>query len=501
MASTTANQGTIYTFYSYKGGVGRSMAMANVAAWLAKWGQRVLMVDWDLEAPGIEKYFSRWIPQPNPEVGGVLDLMESHASGNRADWQRFLIRLAPEGCKEMHILPAGKDLDLPAGEGEYTKRLRQLDWDVLFAEKRLGNYLEKLRNEWRDEYDFVLIDSRTGITDIGGICTIHLPDMLISFFTSNEQSLYGVRDVMERARRGHEKLPVDRLRMLVVPVPSRDESGSEYELAHEWRGKFGRAFGSFFEDWVPKDEDPKLVLDFLKIPYFAYWSFGERVPVLEESDPENPKTLAYAYQPLSRLVLTRLDWSEARAGSQATELSRQHEAEAEKARLETRQIEERKARSEDAIARADTFLKERVDKNLWWLRDRASAYSMLSRVNTFIGSIGLAGLLASAFLVTYRAFSPEASVASGLTVVSIAFLGGMLTLGSVMYWKIRRHDVRARIARAGAFEMERLANLFRASFPGEEPESELKIFVEKIENQIAGVQWSLDNPSETPQKE
>src|SRR5262249_13442037 len=52
-------RGTIYTFYSYKGGVGRSMALANVAALLARWGQRVLVLDWDLEAPGLEKYFER----------------------------------------------------------------------------------------------------------------------------------------------------------------------------------------------------------------------------------------------------------------------------------------------------------------------------------------------------------------------------------------------------------------------------------------------------------
>ena len=46
--------GIIYTFYSFKGGVGRTMALANVAALLAKWGYSVLVVDWDLEAPGLE---------------------------------------------------------------------------------------------------------------------------------------------------------------------------------------------------------------------------------------------------------------------------------------------------------------------------------------------------------------------------------------------------------------------------------------------------------------
>src|SRR5213080_966655 len=46
----------IYTFYSYKGGVGRSMALANVAKWYYLRGLRVVMIDWDLEAPGLENF-------------------------------------------------------------------------------------------------------------------------------------------------------------------------------------------------------------------------------------------------------------------------------------------------------------------------------------------------------------------------------------------------------------------------------------------------------------
>ena len=40
--------GQVITFYSYKGGTGRSMAMANVAWILASHGKRVLAMDWVL---------------------------------------------------------------------------------------------------------------------------------------------------------------------------------------------------------------------------------------------------------------------------------------------------------------------------------------------------------------------------------------------------------------------------------------------------------------------
>ena len=55
---------SIVTFYSYKGGVGRSMALANIAVLLARRGLKVLAVDWDLEAPGLERYFSYFDIKP-----------------------------------------------------------------------------------------------------------------------------------------------------------------------------------------------------------------------------------------------------------------------------------------------------------------------------------------------------------------------------------------------------------------------------------------------------
>ena len=61
---------SIITFYSYKGGVGRSFALANVAAILSEWGCRVLAVDWDIEAPGLSHYFGPYIQTP---ADGVIE--------------------------------------------------------------------------------------------------------------------------------------------------------------------------------------------------------------------------------------------------------------------------------------------------------------------------------------------------------------------------------------------------------------------------------------------
>jgi hypothetical protein len=97
----------------------------------------------------------------------------------------------------------------------------------------------------------------------------------------------------------------------------------------------------------------------LKIPYLPYWSFGERIPVLEQEDPDNPKTLAYSYQPLARLLRSGLNWKEAREGTQATEDAQRLAAEAEKSRLEAARLAHEAQERAEMKERAEL---ERVEK-------------------------------------------------------------------------------------------------------------------------------------------
>jgi cellulose biosynthesis protein BcsQ len=66
----------IFTFYSYKGGVGRTMALANIAELFYQAGLRVLMVDWDLEAPGLERFFQNVLdPEEILDSSGIIDML------------------------------------------------------------------------------------------------------------------------------------------------------------------------------------------------------------------------------------------------------------------------------------------------------------------------------------------------------------------------------------------------------------------------------------------
>lgn len=297
------NEGKVITFYSYKGGVGRSMALANIACLLAKWGKKVLIVDFDLEAPGIEKYFeNKELEVLDFSDKGVINLIYDKIYGDNFNWQENLTRInSLQFPSPICILSSGR------GSKNYIKKLQKLNWEDLFEKYDFGNYLENVRKQWIAKFDYVLIDSRTGITDIGGITTIHLPDVIVFMFTTNNESLDGCVNTINKIKTERQKLPFDRNSLITIPLPSRDESRTEFKLAQLWKEIFVKKLESFYNDWLPKDSSAKSVIDVLRIPYIPYWSFGERIPVLEEGTADH-NGIGYSYEKVAQLIYNDFDW-------------------------------------------------------------------------------------------------------------------------------------------------------------------------------------------------
>ena len=289
------------------------MALSNVAVLLSQWGSRVLVVDWDLEAPGIERYLEDMAPGIRGKVhdkDGIIEIVDELSRESPSRWRESVIRFPVPGVtRRLDFLSAGRR------DSGYVERLQRLDWEALFRHHDFGSRLEVVRNEWMEEYDYVLIDSRTGITDIGGICTIYLPDVIVAMFSANYQSIEGVADVITRARRARSNLPVDRGALVCIPVPCRDESRTEYRQSLEWRNIYHETFSNFYVDFLPKNVSAVDALDLLRIPNVPFWSFGERLPVLTES-ASDPSAITYYYAILARLLATDLSWQDS-ASSQA----------------------------------------------------------------------------------------------------------------------------------------------------------------------------------------
>ena len=85
----------------------------------------------------------------------------------------------------MDFIPAGRQGDA------YSSRITSFDWQNFYDRLGGGVFLEAVKERMREEYDYILIDSRTGVSDASGICTVQMPDLLVVCFTLNHQSIEG----------------------------------------------------------------------------------------------------------------------------------------------------------------------------------------------------------------------------------------------------------------------------------------------------------------------
>jgi cellulose biosynthesis protein BcsQ len=211
----------VVTFYSFKGGVGRTMALVNVGVELALSGRRVLLVDFDLEAPGLDTFN---LPRPQTAVPGLVDYVSEYLeSGVAPEFESFVYKSPLVGVEkgQLWIMPSGTQDQL------YGTRLGAIDWRQLYEQKEGYLLFENLKAQWQSvlQPDYVLIDSRTGYTDVGGICTRHLPDSVVVLFFPNEQNRRGLEKVVKEIRleeTGPRKKQIQ-LHFVIANVPDLDD--------------------------------------------------------------------------------------------------------------------------------------------------------------------------------------------------------------------------------------------------------------------------------------
>lgn len=280
----TRSPGRIITFYSYKGGTGRSMAMANVAWILASHGKRVLAIDWDLEAPGLHRYFSPFLVDRNLTASdGIIDFVIDYATEamtpaqqdevvppdwyvQHADLPRYAASLEWEGWD----FPGDGTLDfVSAGRQSpsYSTRVNTFDWQSFYDRHGGGVFLEAAKETMRNEYDYILIDSRTGVSDTSGICTVQMPDVLVVCFTLNNQSIEGASAIAssvyaQRCRSG----------LKIFPVPMRIELAETDKL--EARRKYARRRFGLCPDHLDEAQREEY-WGAVEIPYIPYYAYEE----------------------------------------------------------------------------------------------------------------------------------------------------------------------------------------------------------------------------------
>lgn len=308
----------IFTFYSYKGGVGRSMALVNIAEYFAQEGKNVLMIDWDLEAPGLERFYFE--DAENIQIAlshrGIIDLLvdykltvsqkiELNSEGElpleKVD-DRLLIDLTDnlaikKSGSRLRLLTAGKR---SSGQlASYAQRVVTFDWIDFYKNWEGEFYFEWLRKQLNDLADIVLIDSRTGVTEMGGVCTYHLADSVVMFCGASAQNIDGTERMGRNFRSDTVRSARDLRPLNIIVVPARVEfSGNESDL------NYFNAEVERFHKWLPKSVQtyfPNL-WDFFGIEYVPVYAFKETVPMRKGPEDAYAKKVKPAYTNLAKAM-------------------------------------------------------------------------------------------------------------------------------------------------------------------------------------------------------
>lgn len=210
-------------FYSIKGGVGRSTALAATAWRLAQDRKRVLVLDLDLESPGLT---TTLLPSDRQPKYGITDwLVEDLVNNGDMIFEAMVASSALAHDGEIYVVPAhGND------PGEYISKLGRV-WMPKICDDgsreawlaRLKRLLEKLEHRYKP--DVVLLDSRAGIDEIASSCVAGLGANLVLLFAQEGEQTWSGYNVLFKhwSRSGDARDIRTRLQIVGAMIPELDQ--------------------------------------------------------------------------------------------------------------------------------------------------------------------------------------------------------------------------------------------------------------------------------------
>lgn len=294
--ATKGKQPKVITFYSFKGGMGRTTALAATALLLTRHGRHVLAIDTDVEAPGLATLFF----DESQILRGTVDFyLESSANGQKPiDVSPYLKQVNDPNLTEemkgaLYIIPAGNVDD------HYVQKLGRIDYQDTIPDsmrKNLDFMIKSAVNFIRGNgypLDYILLDARAGFHDMGGIVTAHLPHGVVLFGRNNTQSWTGLKQVIQTISHTQNDLPP------IAIVDSMSGNSEEQKQAFK-----SAAHTICIEHYYPED-DPAPGIDAedeahtpIYIPYIA--ELSEEIRLYSDGSEKQDQALNWAKEALSR---------------------------------------------------------------------------------------------------------------------------------------------------------------------------------------------------------
>lgn len=185
----------VITFYSFKGGVGRSLAAANFAIYLARLGLKTVIIDLNLDAPSL---VAKLGVDMKTDQKGILDYVLSFQKGSLPESvEPYLVPVAIKGASvssetSIWLIPAGY-----WSSNNYHYELSELDWNALLRKKKSESPFRRLLEQLqaRLEPEYVVIDSRGGLSEATGAIILELADEVVIFSTLSNENVEAIRQL------------------------------------------------------------------------------------------------------------------------------------------------------------------------------------------------------------------------------------------------------------------------------------------------------------------
>ncbi len=161
---------------------------------------------------------------------------------NKFFTQDYILKLRQNGEACIHLIASGNLID------NYYKRVNTFDWDTFYTTLKGNFYIEFLKIKLKElNYDYIFIDSRTGVNDYSGICNIQMADMNVLIMAPNKQNFQGLMQMAKTIQ--NSPYTTNYRKPFILPILSRIDTGSQFfsKYKNEFKEEFKKILEPIYE--------------------------------------------------------------------------------------------------------------------------------------------------------------------------------------------------------------------------------------------------------------